>query len=176
MSKGLIVVESPAKVKTIQKFVGEDYLVKASLGHVKDLPEGELGVDLQKDFQPQYVSIPGKKKVLSELKQAGVNLLACSGFPARAGKAQLDFALEKPAISRKLAKKHGWPISKVKKAFLIQGADQAGAVHRHVQKLAAGRINVTAATAVSAGQGRYGMVLWVKPKDYNRAAKLLAAK
>ena len=70
MSKGLIVVESPAKVKTIQKFVGEDYLVKASLGHIKDLPEGELGVDLEKDFQPEYVSIPGKAKMLRELKKA----------------------------------------------------------------------------------------------------------
>ncbi|OGP91205.1 MAG: DNA topoisomerase I [Deltaproteobacteria bacterium RBG_16_48_10] len=70
MLKGLIIVESPAKVRTIQKFVGEDYLVKASLGHIKDLPEGELGVDLDKDFQPEYVSIPGKGKVLRELKKA----------------------------------------------------------------------------------------------------------
>jgi DNA topoisomerase I len=74
MSKGLIIVESPAKVKTIQKFVGEDYVVKATLGHIKDLPEGELGVDLQKDFQPEYVSIPGKAKVLRELKKAGKGL------------------------------------------------------------------------------------------------------
>src|SRR5512136_1507806 len=70
MSKGLIIVESPAKVKTIQKFVGENYLVRASLGHIKDLPEGELGVDLQNDFQPEYVSIPGKGKVVRELKKA----------------------------------------------------------------------------------------------------------
>jgi DNA topoisomerase-1 len=74
MLKGLIIVESPAKVKTIQKFVGEDYVVKATLGHVKDLPEGELGVDLQKDFQPEYVSIPGKGKVLRELKKASKNV------------------------------------------------------------------------------------------------------
>jgi DNA topoisomerase I len=74
MSKGLIIVESPAKVKTIQKFVGEDYIVKATLGHIKDLPEGELGVDLQKDFQPEYVSISGKAKVLRELKKASKGL------------------------------------------------------------------------------------------------------
>ena len=74
MSKGLIIVESPAKVKTIQKFVGENYVVKATLGHIKDLPEGELGVDLQKDFQPEYVSIPGKGKVLRELKKASKDL------------------------------------------------------------------------------------------------------
>ena len=74
MSKGLIIVESPAKVKTIQKFVGEDYVVIATLGHIKDLPEGELGVDLQKDFQPEYVSISGKAKVLRELKKASKGL------------------------------------------------------------------------------------------------------
>jgi DNA topoisomerase-1 len=70
MSKGLIVVESPAKVKTIQKFLGGDYVIKASVGHIKDLPEGELGVDLQKDFQPQYVTISGKGKIIRELKKA----------------------------------------------------------------------------------------------------------
>jgi len=66
----MIVVESPTKVKTLQKFLGDDYVIKASVGHVKDLPEGELGVDIEKDFQPQYVTIAGKKKVLGELKKA----------------------------------------------------------------------------------------------------------
>jgi DNA topoisomerase-1 len=70
MSKGLIVVESPTKVKTLQKFLGGDYLIMASVGHIKDLPEGELGVDLEKDFQPQYVTISGKGKVIRELKKA----------------------------------------------------------------------------------------------------------
>jgi DNA topoisomerase-1 len=89
MAKGLIVVESPAKVKTIQKFVGDDYLVKASLGHIKDLPEGELGVDLEKDFQPEYVSIPGKAKVLRELKKAskGVKSIFLGPDPDREGEA-----------------------------------------------------------------------------------------
>lgn len=70
MSKGLIVVESPAKVKTLQKFLGGDYVIKASVGHIKDLPEGELGVDLEKDFFPQYVTISGKGKIIRELKKA----------------------------------------------------------------------------------------------------------
>lgn len=70
MLKGLVVVESPAKVKTLQKFLGGDYIIKASVGHVKDLPEDELGVDLQKDFQPQYVTIPGKGKIIRDLKKA----------------------------------------------------------------------------------------------------------
>jgi len=70
MSKGLVVVESPAKVKTLEKFLGEDYVIKASVGHIKDLPEGELGVDLEKGFQPQYVTISGKGKIIRELKKA----------------------------------------------------------------------------------------------------------
>ncbi len=70
MSKSLIVVESPAKVKTLEKFLGGDYVIKASVGHIKDLPEGELGVDLQKDFQPEYVTISGKGKIIRELKKA----------------------------------------------------------------------------------------------------------
>ncbi len=89
MAKGLIIVESPAKVKTIQKFVGQNYLVKASLGHIKDLPEGELGVDLQKDFQPEYVSIPGKGKILRELKKASkeVSNIYLGPDPDREGEA-----------------------------------------------------------------------------------------
>jgi len=74
MSKGLVVVESPAKVKTLEKFLGEDYVIKASVGHIKDLPEGELGVDIGKDFQPQYVTISGKGKILRELKKASKNV------------------------------------------------------------------------------------------------------
>ena len=70
MSKGLIVVESPTKVRTLQKFLGGDYVIKASVGHIKDLPESELGVDLKKDFLPEYVVIPGKSKIIRELKKA----------------------------------------------------------------------------------------------------------
>ena len=89
MSKGLIVVESPAKVKTLQKFLGEDYVIKASVGHIKDLPEDELGVDLQKDFQPQYVTISGKAKIVRELKKAskGVKNIYLGPDPDREGEA-----------------------------------------------------------------------------------------
>jgi DNA topoisomerase-1 len=70
MSKGLVIVESPTKVKTLQKFLGNDYVIKASVGHIKDLPEGELGVDLENNFRPTYVPIAGKSKVIRELKKA----------------------------------------------------------------------------------------------------------
>jgi len=89
MSKGLIVVESPAKVKTLQKFLGGDYVIKASVGHIKDLPEGELGVDLQNEFQPKYITIPGKGKILRELKKAskGVENIYLGPDPDREGEA-----------------------------------------------------------------------------------------
>ena len=66
----LVIVESPAKAKTINKILGKDFTVKASVGHVKDLPEKELGVDVEHDFEPHYVVIPGKEKIIKELKKA----------------------------------------------------------------------------------------------------------
>ncbi|HMO03170.1 MAG TPA: type I DNA topoisomerase [Kiritimatiellia bacterium] len=70
MAKHLVIVESPAKAKTINKILGKDYVVKASMGHVRDLPEKEIGVDLEKGFKPKYVSIKGREKVVKELKEA----------------------------------------------------------------------------------------------------------
>ncbi len=69
MSKGLVIVESPAKAKTIQKYLGAGYEVEASLGHIKDLPKKSLGVDLDNDFSTEYVVIPGKEKVIAKLKK-----------------------------------------------------------------------------------------------------------
>ena len=68
--KSLVIVESPAKANTINKYLGKDFVVKASLGHVKDLPKSKLGVDLEHDFEPVYDVIPGKEKVVKELKAA----------------------------------------------------------------------------------------------------------
>ncbi len=114
--------------------------------------------------------------VLAELRAAGVNLLAFSGFPIGGRKAQLDLVTEDMAGVRRVARDNRWRLSKTKKGFLIQGSDQVGACHRQVKKLADAKINVTAIDGVSAGKGRYGMVLWVKPKDYARAARALGAK
>lgn len=68
MAKNLVIVESPAKAKTINKLLGKDYVVKASMGHVRDLPERSLGVDLENNFTPQYVAIKGRTKIVSELQ------------------------------------------------------------------------------------------------------------
>jgi DNA topoisomerase-1 len=70
MAKNLVIVESPAKAKTIGKYLGKDFVVKASLGHVKDLPKKDLSVDVDNDFKPVYQVIEGKKKLIDELKQA----------------------------------------------------------------------------------------------------------
>ncbi|WP_456419136.1 type I DNA topoisomerase [Thermovibrio sp.] len=70
MGKKLLIVESPAKAKTIQKYLGKDFIVKASMGHVVDLPENEFGVDIEKDFKPKYKVITGKSRVLKEIKEA----------------------------------------------------------------------------------------------------------
>ncbi|MGB4309850.1 MAG: toprim domain-containing protein, partial [Candidatus Cloacimonadaceae bacterium] len=69
MSKGLIIVESPAKANTIAKFLKNKYTVKASMGHVRDLPQRELGVDVAHDFEPVYVMTDKQKKVINGLKE-----------------------------------------------------------------------------------------------------------
>jgi hypothetical protein len=115
-------------------------------------------------------------RILSEIADAGINLLAYSGFPVGGGRSQLDLVVEDIGPLRRVAQRNGWRLSKVKKGFLIQGTDQVGAVQRHLQKLGDAGINVTAADAVAAGKGRYGMLLWVKPRDYARAARALSAR
>src|SRR5713226_10688035 len=69
MAKSLVIVESPAKARTINKYLGKNFVVKASLGHVKDLPKKDLAVDVEHDFKPVYEVIEGKKKLIHELKQ-----------------------------------------------------------------------------------------------------------
>jgi DNA topoisomerase-1 len=89
MSKSLIVVESPAKVKTISKFLGKDFTVKASMGHVRDLPEKELSVDIENNFAPKYTIIKGKAKVVKDIKDAAekVDSILLATDPDREGEA-----------------------------------------------------------------------------------------
>jgi hypothetical protein len=89
MEKSLVVVESPAKANTINKFLGSNFIVKASVGHVKDLPEKELGVDIEHDFEPRYVTIRGRGKILKELKKASqdVGAIYLAPDPDREGEA-----------------------------------------------------------------------------------------
>jgi DNA topoisomerase-1 len=76
MGKSLVVVESPAKAKTINKILGKEFVVKSCMGHVRDLPPKELGIDVENDFKPHYVTIRGKGKILAELRKAAQNAQA----------------------------------------------------------------------------------------------------
>jgi DNA topoisomerase-1 len=89
LAKGLVIVESPAKAKTIQKYLGKNFTVEASLGHVKDLPKSTLGVDIDHDFEAEYIVIPGKEKVLARLKKLalGVDTIYLAPDPDREGEA-----------------------------------------------------------------------------------------
>jgi len=69
MGKSLVIVESPAKAKTIGKFLGKNYKIKASVGHLIDLPKSKLGIDIENEFNPEYITIRGKGKILAELKK-----------------------------------------------------------------------------------------------------------
>lgn len=114
-------------------------------------------------------------RLLKALKAQKINLLAFTGFPD--GKtSQVDFVPEKPAAFRAAARKLGLKVDKSKTGFLAQGADRVGVIGDLMNRLAAAKINVTAIDAVSAGWKRFGAILWVKPKDVARAAKVLGAR
>lgn len=89
MAKTLVIVESPAKAKTIGRYLGKDYDVAASVGHVRDLPKSTLGVDVDKDFQPRYITMPGKESVIRDLKKKKekADLVLLATDPDREGEA-----------------------------------------------------------------------------------------
>jgi DNA topoisomerase-1 len=89
MAKALVIVESPAKAKTINKYLGKNFIVKASLGHIKDLPKRDLAVDVEHGFRPKYEVIEGKKKLIQELKDAAkkVDNIYLAADPDREGEA-----------------------------------------------------------------------------------------
>ncbi len=118
---------------------------------------------------------PGEgARALDALRDAGVNLLAYSGFPA-GKRAQLDFVPEDGMAFRQVAKQNKWKAKGPKRAFLIQGDDRRGACAEVLGKLATAKINVTAMDAVTAGMGRWGAILWVKPGAFKKAAQVLGA-
>src|SRR6266705_6852788 len=125
-----------------------------------------------------YAQVPNKAgegaRFLTALQEAGINLLAFSGFPEGRG-SQLDFVPADPAAFKRFARKAGWKLTGPKRAFLIAGEDRVGAVADVHDKLAEAKINVTAIDAACAGGGRYGAILWVAPRDFAKAAKLLGA-
>jgi len=116
LAKGLVIVESPAKAKTIKKYLGRGYEVEASLGHVKDLPKSKLGVDIQNDFETDYIVIPGKEKVLLKLKKLAkdADAIYLAPDPDREGEAiAAHLAEELGEGSARKKKKNGIPVHRV---------------------------------------------------------------
>ncbi len=117
---------------------------------------------------------PGEgRRLLEHLSEKGVNLVAFTAFPIGGDQAQLDFFPENPEQLQKAAADAGITLVGPKKAFLIQGEDRVGALHENHLKLSNAGINVHAANGVCNGSGRFGYVLWVKPVDYEVAARAL---
>lgn len=89
MGKSLIIVESPAKIKTLKKFLGADYIFESSIGHIRDLPEREFGIDIEHDFEPKYVIMPNKEEVIAKLRKAAklCDTIYLSPDPDREGEA-----------------------------------------------------------------------------------------
>ena len=113
MAKSLIIVESPTKAKTVTKYLGRGYTVMASVGHIKDLPTSKLGVDLEHDFEPQYVTIKGKSKVLAEIKKKAeqVDKIFLAPDPDREGEA-IAWHIEQELLGK--AKKKSGKIFRVR--------------------------------------------------------------
>src|SRR6266571_2351896 len=118
MAKSLVVVESPAKAKTINKYLGKDFIVKASIGHIKDLPSKGLGVDIQNNFEPEYEIIPdskkrNNKKIVADLKKtartAGAIYLAAD--PDREGEAICEHLVDAQQARRVLDRLVGYKVS-----------------------------------------------------------------
>jgi DNA topoisomerase-1 len=105
----LVIVESPAKAKTIGKYLGRGYRVKATIGHVRDLPEKKIGIDIENGFEPEYVTIPGKEKTVAELKHAAKDAreIFLATDPDREGEAIAWH------VASQVRRKNGAPIKRV---------------------------------------------------------------
>ncbi|MBI5747992.1 MAG: type I DNA topoisomerase [Nitrospinae bacterium] len=114
MSKSLLIVESPAKASTLKKFLGDSFLVKASVGHIKDLPQKKLGVNIEKNFEPEYITIRGKGKILQELRAAAkkVDTIYLGPDPDREGEA-IAWHIANELNDDELSKKKGRKIYRV---------------------------------------------------------------
>jgi len=123
-----------------------------------------------------YITAPDKPgegaKLLGALRDAGVNLLAIHAFPS-ARRSQIDVVPADAVTFLAAAKSAGLKVSKPKTVFLIEGDDRVGAMAQMLSRLGSAGVNVTATSAVRTGPGRYGALLWVKPRDVRKAAETL---
>lgn len=124
-------------------------------------------------YKVQIADKPGTLTgMLAPLHEAGVNLLAVHAFP-RNRRTQVDVVPEDPTEFKNVAKARKLKIQGPKVCLLVDGDDRPGALGDLTDRLGSARINMTAVTGLSAGQGRFGIILWVKPRDVKKAAKVL---
>jgi hypothetical protein len=126
-------------------------------------------------FKVQIADKPGTLAgILAPLREAGGNLLAVYAFP-RSRRTQVDVVPEDPTAFKSIAKMHKLKIQGPKMCLLVDGDDRPGALADLTDRLRLAKINMTAMTGLCAGQGRFGAILWVKPGDVKKAAKVLAS-
>lgn len=123
-------------------------------------------------FKVQIGDKPGTLAgMLAPLSEAGVNLMAVHAFP-RNRRTQVDVVPEDPTAFKNLAKEHKWKIQGPKVCLVMDGDDRPGALTDLTDRLSSARVNITAVTGLTAGQGRFGAILWVKPRDVKKAVKI----
>ena len=131
VSKSLIIVESPSKIKTLKKFLGKEYVVEASVGHIRDLAKKDLGVDIDNDFTPTYIVSEDKSKVVSQLKKAakGVDQIFLATDPDREGEAISWHILEtlKPKIPV-----HRLVFNEITKSAILESLDNPKEVNMNL--------------------------------------------
>ena len=128
--KSLVIVESPAKAKTIAKYLGKTYTVKASVGHIMDLPKSKLGVDIEKDFEPKYIVIKGKAPVVKELKSAAkkADRILIATDPDREGEAIAAHVAEVISGSIKHEEVYRVLFNEITKKAILQAIENPGKV------------------------------------------------
>ncbi len=128
--KSLVIVESPAKARTIGKYLGKDYTVKASVGHIMDLPKSKLGVDIEKNFAPQYIQIKGKAKVVNELKAAAkkADRILIATDPDREGEAIAAHVAEAVSKTAKTEEIYRVLFNEITKKAILKAIEQPGKI------------------------------------------------
>lgn len=127
-------------------------------------------------FKVQVADKPGEvARMLGPLRDAGVNLVAVYAFP-RNRRTQVDVVPEDPMAFKKVAKQAKWKVQGPKMCFLIDGDDRPGALADLTAPLGSAKINITAVNGRTAGQGRFGAMLWVKSRDVKKAANVLGVE
>src|SRR5512134_2374263 len=128
--KSLVIVESPAKAKTIGKYLGKDFTVKASVGHIMDLPKSKLGVDIEKDFEPKYIMIKGKAPVVKELKSAAkkADRILIATDPDREGEAIAFHVAETLSDSAKTQEIYRVLFNEITKKAILKAIEHPGKI------------------------------------------------